>query len=457
MKEWDRESGGPRPAMPAAADPRTEDGITDPRRTMSPRRCRIRHRQAADVVLRDPDGPLAGPAADVTPPGPAGPRPRRHPHRSPLAALLGAAVATGLTAACLLVGCHVAGDADAAPSALAAAPSTAPETTGGGGGSTAAGDVASPGAAAESAVLAGELSREAWSYAGREGHLIRTANYRIHTTIRYDNVVERLPRFMEAALEHYRTAIVDLPPPPEPLHSFIFHDREEWEAKTVEVIPQQAGQLRGLGRGGFSTRGIAVLYYLDWSGRSRDTLAIAAHEGWHQYTQRTFRDQLPLWLEEGIATYMEGHRWGPSDEPPQFSPRRNWERWSALRSLVRRDRLIPLRDLVSRAPQEFLADGKNDLLAYYAQVWALTHFLVRHDDGKYRPFLERVLLDATAGDLLRTIVRSPRVAAAGGRGRALLRSRVGPWLLLAYFTEDLRAFEEEFEQYCRDMVRMRRR
>jgi len=378
-----------------------------------------------------------------------GPATRPHPRR-------GASVAAAATAAVLaaggllgLGGCQADGDLDTAnPSAIAAIPSTEPEIVP---------STTSPGAATESATLIGERSREPWSFAGRDGQRIRTTNYDIHTTIRYDQVVDRLPLFMEAALGHYRSAIIDLPPPRDPMQSFVFHDREEWEAKTVEVIPRQASQLRGLGRGGFSTRGIAVLYYLDWSGRSRDTLAIAAHEGWHQYTQTTFRDQLPLWLEEGLATYMEGHRWGGSDSPPQFRPERNWERWSTLRSVIRRDRLIPLRELVSKSPQEFLAEGKGDLLTYYAQVWALTRFLVEYDDGRYRPALERVMNDAVAGTLHRTIIRSPRVAAAGGGGRAMLRSRVGPWLLLAYITEDLRAFEAEYAAYCRSLVTRRRR
>jgi hypothetical protein len=358
-----------------------------------------------------------------------------------------ASLALGLA----VTGCRSDGDADTAnPSAFAAVPSTEPEIA------PARGNGAET-AASASNTRAGELGREEWSYAGRTGQRIRTPNYEIHTTIRYDQVVERLPLFMEAALQHYRSAVMDLPPPPSPMQSFVFHDRDEWEAKTVEVIPRQASQLRGLGRGGFSTRGIAVLYYLDWSGRSRDTLAIAGHEGWHQYTQTTFRDQLPLWLEEGLATYMEGHRWGRSDSPPEFDPRRNWERWSALRSVIRRDRLIPLRELVSKSPQEFLAEGKGDLLTYYAQVWALTRFLVEFEDGKYRPALERILGDAVDGTLHRTVVRSPRVAAAGGRARSVMRSRVGPWLLLAYVTEDLGAFEREYAQFSRDLVSRRRR
>ena len=52
--------------------------------------------------------------------------------------------------------------------------------------------------------------------------------------------------------------------------------------KTREILPQQASSFRNLGRGGFTTRGIAVLFYIDyWRSREHhDTLAIAAHEGW---------------------------------------------------------------------------------------------------------------------------------------------------------------------------------
>lgn len=422
-----------------------------PGRTMSTRRCRIRHRRSADT-----DAPAANPRLLESRPGmdalPAGlgrdPGSARR-RRSAVAVVLTAAAS--LTLGLGTAGCRSDGEGETAnPSALAAMPSTEPEIAPGSSNSP---SLPTP----TSSTPTGELSREEWTYAGRTGQRILTPNYEIHTTIRYDKVVERLPLFMEAALQHYRSAVMELPPPPKPMQSFVFHDRAEWETKTVEVIPQQASQLRGLGRGGFSTRGIAVLYYLDWSGRSRDTLAIAGHEGWHQYTQTTFRNQLPLWLEEGMATYMEGHRWGSPDSAPEFDPQRNWERWSTLRSVIRRDRLIPLRELVSKSPQEFLAEGKGDLLTYYAQVWALTRFIVEFEDAKYRPALESILGAAVDGTLNRTVARSPRVAAAGGRSRAILRSRVGPWLLLAYVTEDLGVFEREYEQYCRELVTRRRR
>jgi len=293
-----------------------------------------------------------------------------------------------------------------------------------------------------------------WDFGPFDGQVIATPNYRIHTTIRDQRLLDRLPVFLEAALARYTGSLARLPAPPGPMESYVFADRRQWEAKTREVIPEQAGSLSGLGRGGFATRGISVLYYIDWGGRDRDTLAIAAHEGWHQYTQNTFRDALPLWLEEGIATWMEGHRFG--EALPEFDPARNDERLRALAWRARRGRLIPMEELLSFTPQDFLADSKYSLLAYYGQVWALARFLHEYDDGVYRTALAEVLEDAASGRLSRRLASSPQVIAAGGRGR-LLRARTGPWVILEYFNADLQAFETQYESFVQELVESRRR
>ena len=56
------------------------------------------------------------------------------------------------------------------------------------------------------------------------------------------------------------------------------------------ILPDKASSFEGLGRGGFTTNGIAVLYDIDGYGWHHDTLALGAHEGWHQYVQTTFKD-----------------------------------------------------------------------------------------------------------------------------------------------------------------------
>ena len=207
-----------------------------------------------------------------------------------------------------------------------------------------------------------QVTREPWTFADAQGFIISTPNYRIYTTIDDDRILIRLPVFLERALAHYTTAITDLPLPTNRLETYLFRTRGQWQLKTQQLLPDQADMFANLGRGGFTTKGISVLYYIDWYGYTRDTFAIAAHEGWHQYTQQTFKHQLPIWLEEGVATYMEGYR--TNDGEATFQPSANRERRDALRSAVRSGQLIPLKELLSRTPQGFLDSGKNRLLRY---------------------------------------------------------------------------------------------
>lgn len=296
-----------------------------------------------------------------------------------------------------------------------------------------------------------------WRFDGADGVFIRTPNYRIYTTSRRSDFVHRLPVFYESLLEHYTSVFGRLPNPPEPLETFLFQSRSQWQAKTAELLPDQAAIFNSLGRGGYTTSGTAVLYYIDrrWSRSSPDTFAIAAHEGWHQYTQRTFKHHLPVWLEEGIATYMEGFSLG-SDGSPQFRPSANRERRGALQEAIRRQDLIPLAELVRRSPQSFLESGKDRLLTYYAQVWALTRFLAEWQDGRYLEPLREVLNDAAEGRLTGRLSSSSAITSQRRRGIAAT-SRSGPWLILEYFNKDFDRFEEQYYDFIRTVAAHRGR
>lgn len=293
-----------------------------------------------------------------------------------------------------------------------------------------------------------ETARNTWRFEGDDGARVHTEHYCISSTVLSPRVLDHLPLFLERALTRYRTALTPdqpLPAPVEPMHMFLFATRDQWVIKTRELLPHQADAFKDLGRGGYTTRGRAVLYYIGY----RDTMAIAAHEGWHQYTQCTLRDPLPVWLEEGIATYMEGHR--GADGLVEFLAWRNWERWSALRDVVRRNRLIPLERLLEETPQSFLLDSKDALLAYYAQVWCLTRFLIEGEQGKYADALAQVMTDAAAGTLRETAANAPRTLSRGGRSAAA-RGMTGPWVALAYLNGDLAELEREYVAYARDLV-----
>tara|TARA_B100001059_G_scaffold234566_1_gene277496 strand:- start:1961 stop:2995 length:1035 start_codon:yes stop_codon:yes gene_type:complete len=292
-------------------------------------------------------------------------------------------------------------------------------------------------------------STREWNFMGVDGKLIETPNWEIYTTIENQRFIDFLPEFYEAALERYRTAFGPLPPPPNAMATYLFGDRRQWKNKTRMMLPELASSFEGLGRGGFTANGIAVLYDIDNSMWNRDTLSLSSHEGWHQYAQTTFQQQLPPWLDEGIATMMEGFRirQGTFD----FNTASNRERSYRLRTARRGGTLIPLRTLLDGDPHVFLEQGKSDLLTYYAQVWALARYLSEADDGKYLPALQDVLMLAVEGDLFRQLLRSD----AAKRREDPSSSATGIVFVEAFFNDDFEEFEAGYETWIEELTSRR--
>lgn len=284
------------------------------------------------------------------------------------------------------------------------------------------------------------VSEEDWTYAGRSGRVIVTPHFRLHTTLGPSLLADRFPRFVEIALAAYRSDLGDLPEPARRLDTFVMKSRAEWESLTRQLTGPRASVYLRIPRGGYAIGGKGVFYDIG----PYDTLAIAGHEGWHQYTQSTFGQPLPLWLEEGVATYFEGFRWHPADRNlPIFLPWSNPERFDTLRKLAARDRLMPLDKLLVSRPQDLIRSADGRTLAYYAQVWALTHFLHEGAGARYRGDLARLLSDAAAGRLAGTLADAlgPREA------RRAMSRRVGDAVFRVYFNDDLAAAQAEYTRF----------
>jgi hypothetical protein len=206
--------------------------------------------------------------------------------------------------------------------------------------------------------------------------------------------MDRLPVFLADALQAYRTEFVALPMPRIALDTYLVRDKVEWATLTMQVMGREAGAVTGLARGGVTTDAKALLYDIG----PADTFAIAAHEGWHQFTQASFAEQLPAWLEEGLGTYFEGFRWAPG-ERAEFLGWCNPGRFDALKTAAIEGRLLPLGVLLESSPGKIAIGEFGEALTYYAQAWALVHFLREGEAGRYRPGLERIIADAAAGTL----------------------------------------------------------
>ncbi|MEL6498209.1 MAG: hypothetical protein AAGJ54_12440 [Planctomycetota bacterium] len=260
---------------------------------------------------------------------------------------------------------------------------------------------------------------EPWKFAGTQGQTIRTDHYRIFTTATRPILVKRLPGFLEASLMHYRTSLTDaaLPSPPVKLDTYVMHTRGQWASLTRALMRERAPLYLRIQRGGFAASGRGV--YRDL-GDLNDTFNLAAHEGWHQYTQLTFKSRLPSYLEEGIATYMEGFNWQPRQpDTPIFRPWANMERFRALRTAAQARRLLSLPELISTTPQELIHRDQDMALVWYAQVWALVHFLNEGNNGRFNADFNRMLSDAANGTLNRSASRFQNLSESTDRSTSL--------------------------------------
>lgn len=289
-----------------------------------------------------------------------------------------------------------------------------------------------------------------WAFEDKAGKLFSTPHYRLYTTTDQPMLLDRLPAFMEAAMANYRTALGELPAPPAQLDSYLLANRPQWARLTQRLMGNKAEPFLRIQRGGFATRGTAVLYDVG----VRDTFSLASHEGWHQYSQRTFQNPLPVWLEEGIATYMEGFRWDNSAGGAAFQPWNNLERFEQLRSTHAAGALMPIRELLSTSPQALLGAGRlkqsgaDAALTYYAQVWSLVHFLHEGAGGKYRDRFASLLADAASGKIEQRLLS----AGGGDLARSYMLPRRGPEFLKLALGADLSEIQSEYEAFVNKLV-----
>lgn len=297
-----------------------------------------------------------------------------------------------------------------------------------------------PDSSAAVATHAAVLESSPWSFSGSRGRVVRTASYEVYTTLGESMILDRAPAFLERALFHYTTAMTPLPRPARPMETYLLATRPQWVEMTQKLLGSDAGPYVQIERGGFSHRGRGVYFDIG----PKDTFTIAAHEGWHQYAQSTFREGLPVWLDEGVATWMEGFRWDP-DEPgvPLFKPWANLERYEMLRWANWQKQLMPLEELLRVSPQDLVEEGKWRPLQYYAQVWAFIHFLMEGNDGVHAPAVRAMLRDAATGTMTNTIrEKLGRQAAEAYRLR-----RDGRLAFAAYIGADLPAMEGQFRDF----------
>lgn len=178
-----------------------------------------------------------------------------------------------------------------------------------------------------------------------------------------------------------------------PLRVWVFAAREDY------LVHLAKNGLNGRGTGGmfFVTPGDAGL--AGWVGDRpvADVLETMRHEGLHQFAYQRLSDDLPQWVNEGMAEFF-----GYSLEtrrgllPGVVDPRA----LSRLKGAVEGGRAFPLSELlfIDNARWNSMVTGGDERASVlYDQSWSVVHFLVNAEDGRYERLLAAYLRAAWQG------------------------------------------------------------
>ena len=241
---------------------------------------------------------------------------------------------------------------------------------------------------------AATVQRTPWQYLDAPGIILQTPHYQIHTTIRDEAVLGRLPQVLEGAYAQYQE-FAAAPASGKPLKCYVFGERREWADFTQKNTGNDAAIYLQITRGGYCIGDWFVSYYVG----GRATYSVAAHEGWHQYVARHFKGRLPPFLEEGTACMFESVRFPGAGDLPRWDLSLNPNRAQGIRNALEDKKLWPLEKLVRMHAGDVVRLPGDRIEAFYAQNWAFARFLWEYADGTYRPAFKKLLADTAAGSV----------------------------------------------------------
>jgi hypothetical protein len=288
------------------------------------------------------------------------------------------------------------------------------------------------------------FSENEWtSPGGQKGIEVVTPHYDLRITSRDTLMTGYLPEFMEKAYNGYATTIQPSRESADRMVVYLFATRNEWADFTKATFPAQADTYLHLHAGGYTDQATAMAVAHDL-GRDR-TLALLAHEGFHQYAARYLDRPLPSWLGEGLACQWEAFKLDHG--MPTFTPMENYLRRNSLRgALTSKDGFIPLPKLLSMNAGQAVRETGLAVRSYYSQVWILVLFLQKGAHGKYAKPFAAMLADAG----------TDRFDAAVGAYRATTpdsgKLNEAEIVFRHYITDDLDTCSREFLEFARQAV-----
>jgi hypothetical protein len=290
-------------------------------------------------------------------------------------------------------------------------------------------------------------SVEAWENEYGPGIKLTTAHYEVLTTLLEPLMLRAIPEFVESAYRIYNSQLAKPIETTTKFTIYLFADRRQWEDFTRGFAGDKAELFLKIKAGAYYLNDACVTYNI---GIER-TFTALGHEGWHQFNSRLFKFRLPSWLDEGVAMLFEAYK--SEQGVISFEPADNTYRLDELKNTLIKNKMIPLRELITINPGEVLASDESEaVMAFYSQSYALVRFLQEAGYEKRLNNYRRLLLDGLKGDwpLNET---SKRIAIDRNLPRTVQWNRaVGQLLFKLYIGDDFEQIEREYLVFCRQII-----
>jgi len=222
-----------------------------------------------------------------------------------------------------------------------------------------------------------------------ELRILHTNHYRIHTDLDR-SLTEDLARRVDAMYEEYarRLAIFDTSHSGDKYDLYFFARRKTFEDFTNHKVSNAGGV----------TIPELNCFAADLESQGRDALRqTLQHEMFHQFALTVVSQDLPPWLNEGLAVmFQEGIYTGRSFILGQVPPRRVRQ----LQYDISKKQLVDFRKMMTMKLSEWNGTLGHDRVAgstQYNQAWAMCQFLVYASDhgqfkyrGRFLDLLQRI-------------------------------------------------------------------
>ncbi len=207
----------------------------------------------------------------------------------------------------------------------------------------------------------------------------RTKQYEVFTNLP-DDRAKPLAQHMDRVFTEYADRLRAFKAKDsKPVRLYLFDTRENY----ILALAQKGFNASNTGGVFFRTGAeTALATFVEGQDRRR-MIHTLQHEGFHQFAHQRIGDTMPQWANEGLAEYFgEGLMIGRTMQTG-LAPKSRLDR---VREAIESDSVFPFGQMLTMTNAEWnkrLSGGDERAMLMYDQAWAMAHFLVHANRGKY--------------------------------------------------------------------------